>query len=153
MIDHAVDDRDIYRDYLLRGRGVEDPCIKCEGFGTILYSSGATWRGGMGTATHQRDVCDACWGSGDRYHSGVDLRRLRDEENKRVAERAVELLAHSVGCELGPSRLAITHIIEALQKIVDKRGAPAANYLPELALGLANTLRRGIGAPEVRSRW
>jgi hypothetical protein len=32
----------------LRKRGVETPCEKCHGFGTIRYGSGSTFRRGMG---------------------------------------------------------------------------------------------------------
>jgi hypothetical protein len=106
----------------------------------------------MSTCGFAWDVCDSCWGSGDHYRSGCDLRRLRDEEDKRVAEHAVDLLARSVGSALSGCRPAIAHMIEALDKISNKRGAPAAPYLPELSQALANTLRRAIGAQEVR-RW
>jgi hypothetical protein len=139
---------DAFMRMLRRYRGVEDPCLRCHGLGTVMYSSGATWRGGAGTTSCERDVCDSCWGTGDRYRTGCDLRRLRDEEAKRVAQAAIDLLANSAGAQLGTCGGAVLHIIRALDAIVDKRGAPAAPYLPEMARALGNTLRRAIGAPE-----
>lgn len=141
-----------------RWRGVEDPCERCGGAGCRMYSSGATWRGGMGTARGERDVCDRCWGTGDRYRTGADLRALRDEEGRRVAEAAVGeiarscgLAASSDGVSLGTVRGAIPHLIIALDRVADKRGAPAAAFLPDLAISLGNVLRRAIGMPERRS--
>lgn len=131
-----------------RWRGVEDPCGRCGGAGTCVYASGATWRRGMGTASPERDVCDRCWGTGDKFRSGANLRALRDEEDRRVAERAVDLVAEAFGASIGTVRGAVPHLIAALDKVADKRGAPAATFLPELAIGLGNMLRRAIDAPE-----
>ena len=129
-------------------RGVDDPCLKCGGAGNKAYSSTATWRGGIGGQSITTDICDACWGTGDRYRIGCDLRRLRAEEEKRVAERAVDLLAQSCGATFKTSRAEVFQIVEALDKFARKRGQ---HYMVEaLAQGLANVLRRAIGAAEVR---
>lgn len=45
--------------------GVE--CAECGGSGIKTYGSTATWRGGAGGAAITTDVCDHCWGSGNRY--------------------------------------------------------------------------------------
>ena len=79
-------------DRVLRSRGVRDACEVCHGLGTRLYGSGSTWRGGMGTASMEYDVCDVCWGSGDKFRHGEDLRKMRDEEADRVAKLAREYL-------------------------------------------------------------
>lgn len=79
-----MSDEDTEHRMRLRWRGVDDPCLKCEGRGVRWYGSTSTWRGGMGAAMITWDVCDVCWGSGDRYRHGCDLRQLRDEESKRV---------------------------------------------------------------------
>ncbi len=134
----------------LRARHVEDPCLKCSGAGQRMYGNGATWRRGAGAACMMMDVCDACWGTGDRYRTGCDLRRLRDEEEKRVAERAVDLLVRSCGATFPTAYKSIITIIEAIQKLADKRTTDF--WTRPLALGLANTLRRAIGAPEVKER-
>jgi len=140
-------------DEMIRSRGVEDPCRRCRGVGVVMYGSTATWRGGMGGCAMTKDVCDACWGSGDRYRHGVDLRKLRDEENQRVAERAVSELARSCGATFpGTASRAVCLIVGALDKIADKRGKPAADWLPEMARGLANTLRRAMNVAPVKER-
>ncbi len=130
--------------WALRWRGVEDPCLRCKGSGIVQYGSGATWRGGMGTTSMERDVCDRCWGTGDRYRSGTDLRKLRDEEADRVARKAVELLADKAGTAFSACLGAVVHIAQTLDKLADKRGAPAAPHLPEIAKALANTLRSAL---------
>ena len=53
-----------FKDWLEQ-RGVDAPCIACDGFGVRMYGSTATWRGGVGGQTMTQDVCDKCWGSGD----------------------------------------------------------------------------------------
>jgi hypothetical protein len=115
-----------------------------------MYGGSATWRGGAGAAAMTLDVCDACWGTGDRYRTGCDLRRLRDEEQKRIAERAVELLAQSCGATFSTSYKSVIEIINVIQKLAD--GRKTEFWTRALALGLANTLRRAIGAPEVKER-
>ena len=75
-----------YRDYMrdnehakmLEFRGL-DPlyhqiCTKCNGSGVYMYSSTATWRGGIGGAAMTNAVCDVCWGSGDSGRPWTDLR-------------------------------------------------------------------------------
>lgn len=133
---------------LLHRRGVEDPCERCAGAGCYVYSSSATWRGGMGAASPQRDVCDVCWGTGDRYRTGVDLRRLRSEEAVRVANAAASLLANACGAQLSSCQVQIHKIIDHLETLVDKRNTPAD--LQGLTQALANTLRRAVGAAERR---
>ncbi len=51
---------------LVEQRGVTARCGACRGLGTQLYGSTATWRAGIGRAEMTIDVCDCCWGSGDR---------------------------------------------------------------------------------------
>ncbi len=133
-------------DEFLSWRGVDDPCLRCAGSGIVIYSSGATWRGGMGAASMQRDVCDTCWGTGDRYRTGCDLRRLRDEERKRVAEAALTLIADTCGLTFKTCRAEAHAIAEHLQKLVDKRGTHF--QLQAFANALANILRRAIGEVE-----
>jgi hypothetical protein len=41
-------------------------CSDCAGWGVKLYGSTATWRGGIGGQAMTTDVCDVCWGSGDK---------------------------------------------------------------------------------------
>lgn len=133
---------------LLDWRGVEDPCLKCHGSGAIVYGSTATWRGGIGGQMMTRDVCDSCWGSGDRYRAWTDLRRLRGEESKRTAEQAVDLLARSVGASYSTTRANVVEILRVIEEFANKKRTH--HMTRELARGLANTIRRAMGAPEVK---
>lgn len=45
---------------------MDAPCKKCGGSGKIAYSDITTWRGDIGGQSLTVDVCNACWGSGDR---------------------------------------------------------------------------------------
>lgn len=136
------------REDFLHRRGVENPCERCAGAGYYVYGNSATWRGGMGAASPQRDVCDVCWGTGDRYRTGVDLRRLRSEEAVRVANAAASALANACGAQLSSCHVNIHKIIAWLETLVDKRNTPAD--LQGLTQALANTLRRAVGAAERR---
>jgi DnaJ-class molecular chaperone len=53
---------------------IEVTCIRCNGSGTIVYGSGATWRGGIGGSMMTEDVCNKCWGSGDEKNPGENLK-------------------------------------------------------------------------------
>lgn len=132
----------------LRWRGVDDPCLRCNGSGVRTYSSGATWRGGMGTTRTERDVCDVCWGTGDRYRTGVDLRRLRDEERKRVAEAALTAVVDSCGMQPGSGYAA--ELLLELDRLVDRRRMPMSIFAQSALCGLRNLIARAIGVQERR---
>jgi hypothetical protein len=74
----------------LQWRGVEDPCETCGGAGSRPYASTSTWRGGWGGSAITRDVCDSCWGSGDKGRPWVNLRHiyavLTGEQKRKLAE-------------------------------------------------------------------
>lgn len=123
----------------------ENLCLKCTGSGRRMYGSTATWRGGMGGAKMTVDVCDECWGSGTPLRPGMDLRKHLDEVDISVAERALDLIGRSVGASMSSTHPAIRIIAETLEKLANKRGVPAAPHLPEVARGLAKTLRRALG--------
>ncbi len=44
-----------------------DECDRCGGWGVTTYGNTATWLGGIGGSTITDDVCDRCWGSGNRH--------------------------------------------------------------------------------------
>ncbi len=108
------------RRQFLRWRHIEsrEPCHSCQGSGTVFYGSTATWRSGMGGAAMTPDVCDKCWGSGDVHAPWTDLRRLRDEEDARVKERAAHLLAEACGVGLRTMKTSYA----ALADILDREG-------------------------------
>lgn len=131
----------------LRWRHVETPCGKCGGAGGRLYGSGATWRGGMGTASITWDVCDACWGSGDANKPWVDLRKLRDEVNQRVTERAANLFVDRLGLRMEVMRKTSLLLADELDKQSRRRKPPtgesffARRNWEAVCMGLASMLR------------
>lgn len=136
------------RQRMLDWRGVDDPCLQCDGSGRQVYGSTATWRGGMGGATMTADVCSTCWGSGDRYRHGANLRMLRSEESKRIAERAVNLLADSCGVQFKSSWSDVHHLILEFDKILDRRKDALNVFRRALLLGLRNVLARAVNGTE-----
>ncbi len=71
---------------VMERRGVEYPCEKCHGIGVRAYGSTATWGGGIGGQAITSDTCDVCWGTGDYYKRGVNLRLLRSKSIGEVRE-------------------------------------------------------------------
>ena len=70
---------------VLDARGVEVPCPKCNGFGTRAYANTTGWRGGIGGQAITTATCDECWGTGDKYRKGANLKSpncVRKEEAK-----------------------------------------------------------------------
>ena len=44
----------------------EEICPDCSGFGVKTYSNTSTWHGGIGGQALRADVCNKCWGSGNK---------------------------------------------------------------------------------------
>ena len=63
----------------LNWRGIDIPCEKCGGAGSMAYPSTTGWRGGTGGMTVTTDVCSVCWGSGDANRHGADLKKITSE--------------------------------------------------------------------------
>lgn len=63
---------------MLEWRDVEHgcECLACGGAGVKSYPSTSTWRGGIGGQAFTTDVCDKCWGSGDRNNAWPSHRAL-----------------------------------------------------------------------------
>lgn len=137
MNSNATDD-DALKQFL-RWRGVRSPCPKCNGRGCYQYSSGATWRGGMGTASMAWDVCNVCWGTGDESRTGVDLRKQRDEFNATVALEAGKYLTIGVG-GLTVTRPALKAIADELEKLSRGR-KPRPRFFYDMAQYLAHKVR------------
>ena len=149
-------DEDAYY-YMLEMRDIpiDDVCKVCTGYGVRLYSHGSTWRGGVGTNSFQHDICDNCWGSGNRERPWRDLRTLETDFRERVAERAVDLLAHSCGAQFQSesTKAQVRIIIDHIDAIQRKRKIGNATdgelfWVKPLANNLANTLRRALGDEE-----
>lgn len=99
-------------------------CEVCHGWGVRYYSSTATWGGGMGGAMFTSDVCDRCWGTGSANRVGADLRKMRDQENERVNERAAELFARDLGEGLWSLRNAQRALADLVEAAGNKRKLP-----------------------------
>lgn len=136
----------------LAWRGVEsEACQSCAGAGARLYSSTSTWRGGMGGQMFTRDVCDQCWGSGAAAQPWLNLRTLRDDTSRQIAERAVGALAQACGATLTSARPQVQALVDVLRASADqadrarkpKPGQDSIWYAP-LARGLAALLERAI---------
>ncbi len=128
-------------------RGVYDPCSDCGGMGRKSYPNTCTWRrGGICGQAFTDDVCDTCWGTGDRYRRGVDLRVQLDGERQRVADGAVGLLAASALCGIKNAHPAVSALCAELDKLGSFRGRKARpDWFRECCQSLAKQLRRGIG--------
>ncbi len=121
----------------------EDPCPRCNGQGSIYYSSTATWRGGMGGASMTHDVCDICWGSGEQHDPWTDLRKLRDEETTRVNRASKELFASSMGQGLTVLQPALLALADVMDREARRRKPPVAYGWDKVCVLLAKWLRRG----------
>ena len=71
---------------LLSWRGLIDgeQCENCGGSGVVAYGSTATWRGGIGGAAMTNDVCDKCWGSGDKFKPWPSHRKFFAQEARKA---------------------------------------------------------------------
>jgi len=116
--------RSAERRRILRARGVNDPCEVCGGLGARMYSSGSTWRGGMGVASMTADVCDICWGSGDKYHQGVDLRTLEAARADWEQEQCLQWLSDKLGVNLTCIRQRILDLANLADKQANRRKLP-----------------------------
>lgn len=123
----------------IQRRRIETPCSRCEGLGQWTYGSTATWKGGMGGAMMTADVCDLCWGSGDKSRPWTDLRRLRNEETARVHERAGELFAHRCGVEMRTLHPALDALVVELRAFARQR-RPRPTGFDTVTTCLANLL-------------
>ena len=64
----------------LQWRNIEIPCPSCSGSGVITYGSTSTYMGGIGGQMMTTDVCNKCWGTGDKNKIGVNLKRYSMQE-------------------------------------------------------------------------
>lgn len=136
---------DAERERRLRWRGVETPCLRCGGSGRCHRRTS-----GMGPGLETMDVCESCWGTGDRLNTGADLRRLLQEEDARVAERAVHALAEAAGAPRRAKSLETVAICAILRDAAEKdeRRPRAAhgNHFPAMARALAALIEKADGA-------
>lgn len=127
----------------LRWRQVETPCELCRGVGTTWYSNGATWAGGMGTASCERDICDRCWGTGDEHKRGRNLRAWRDSYEKRIAEGGLAAIARAAGVLHGGKNADVLKVADELERLADGRRMPSV-FVGAVVRSLASLLRRAV---------
>ena len=104
-----------------RWKQINVECPKCGGAGGRWYSSGATWRGGMGTASCEWDVCDQCWGSGDTTKPWTDIRKIEAEESERIKQGVADWSARRMGADLSGMAPAIAELADELVKLSKSR--------------------------------
>lgn len=109
--------RVVRSDTFLKERNVGTPCSACHGMGVKWYSSGATWHGGMGTASCEKDVCDTCWGSGDAEKHWLDLRENAKERSRWEASQVVAWFKDRVGFA---SDTILRRSFDELDRVLDK---------------------------------
>lgn len=64
---------------MLEWRGIKpgNECPECGGAGVYAYGDTSTWhRASIAGQAITQDVCDKCWGSGDRTRPWANLRNL-----------------------------------------------------------------------------
>lgn len=113
--------REQYLSEFIRLRGVWNKCECCHGFGARLYSTTATWRGGIGGQAFTYDVCDHCWGSGDEDNRWEDLRELRDERRKKQAAASFDFISNRCGLTLGMLEEEANNVLTVLDREANKR--------------------------------
>ena len=62
-----------------RGLAVDEACKCCSGSGVRVYANTSAWRGGIGGQAMTTDVCDKCWGSGNKNKPWLNLRRFSNQ--------------------------------------------------------------------------
>lgn len=107
-----------------RWRHIDQPCSRCSGAGGVMYSSGATWRGGMGTASSAWDICDVCWGSGDESRPWSDQRKLEAELAAERIRSSLRWLWDASGLRFDVLQASIKELAEVVLKESRRRRAP-----------------------------
>lgn len=94
----------------LSWRGIDGkPCPSCGAAGQKVYSSTATWHGGIAGQRMTPGICDKCWGSGDSERPWANLRTIHSHRRTAMARAAAaeallgEVAAHLCEVEVGCS--------------------------------------------------
>jgi hypothetical protein len=102
---------------MLRLRGVDDPCETCRGLGVHWYGNTSTWEHGVGGSSITIDVCDVCWGTGDKYRHGVDLRAQRDNLLAEIERRSLTMFVDRIGASMSVMHGTIEAMCVELDKL------------------------------------
>ena len=123
---HMLDRRDIYP---------EDACTQCGGYGVRMYSSTATWHGGVGGQACTAGVCDRCWGSGSETRTWLNLRTRRDEFEAAVKKAALTYVADMCMAKYSSMLSARMEMVRELEAMLVKR-----KTRPEFFEGLCRSM-------------
>lgn len=79
---------------LMRDVRHKDICVNCNGLGVVWYGNTATWRGGIGGAMMTKDVCNHCWGSGNKNKTWLSHKKYWEieRENKQLKQAVSEFI-------------------------------------------------------------
>lgn len=116
---------DNMRERFLHWRNVETPCETCGASGKRWYASTSTWHGGLGGSSVTIDVCDKCWGSGDRDYPGANLRQLKDDILAAKHQNAIEFLKQELAIELDSVKKRLKELADLADAQARKRKLPA----------------------------
>lgn len=100
-----------------RGVYPEHFCEACRGNGVRTYSNTATWRGGIAGQACTQDVCDKCWGSGDRHNPWTDIRKLEQKRTDWQEDQVFDYIHRKLGMNFDTFKYAV----EQLAKYCDKQ--------------------------------
>lgn len=143
-------DEDLYQ-RALTWRGVKEPCATCCGSGVRSYVNTATWRGGIGGSAVTTDVCDTCWGSGDKHNPWTDLRAMERDRAARVTREAADLFAQRLGVWIESARPGLLELAEELDRLAGGRKS-RLDHFRRAAQTLAKMLREMVTAADTEQR-
>lgn len=86
------------------------------------------------------DVCDECWGSGDKNRPWTDLRKMRDNEEEKIRIAAGNFLADKIGANFISVKQALEEVAIELEKLSRGRKQKAQWFYQTCEL-LAKSLR------------
>ena len=123
---HGIEMRDRYIRWLCDRAGAsnqDELCPQCGGDGQKAYASTALWGGGIGGQAITPGTCDSCWGTGNKYRHGPDLRKAmaQQKENEQLRKRA----------ESAEERLAVLEpVLEAVRETKRRHGTHSCDSIP-----------------------
>lgn len=125
MSSEETEKKEFTLEHFLQARGVRgNACERCRGLGCYWYGNTATWRGGVGGAAMTRDVCDVCWGSGDKGRPFTNLREWMNHDNEMSREQSFKYLQSYIGGDYKTMKSTLLHFADIIEKETRKRKIP-----------------------------
>lgn len=118
--------RQEFYQFLKDARGIYpgDECQACNGIGTRVYGNTSGWRGGIGGAMMTTDVCDKCWGSGDKTRPWTNIRALEAKRADWEEDQVIEYLQRRLGLSFDNFKFAWAELQRYADKQERKRKLP-----------------------------